>query len=208
MPALRRRQRATKHQANSQSQTQQSHTPSQVEDASIAVDANESGPSRQQNVPPLPEKSFKRPSIAPGTHSPDYRAVDGKKDAPGLVGPPISPLVRRSPRLRNSPGSRSSVARQRSGREQRSLYDANATITMRTFNATKEEQIHQLNLKLAERREKLRKNYAAAAKSLRARLEMRIHRIPRHLRQMTLGELRNMQVSNQTSSPRREIPAV
>ncbi|KAK9388322.1 hypothetical protein V1515DRAFT_598511 [Lipomyces mesembrius] len=205
MPALRRRQRATKHQANSQSQTQQSNASSQVEGASIAVHTNESGPSRQQNVPALPEKSPKRTSIAPGTHSPDCRAVDDKKDA-GLAGPPFSPLIRRSPRLRNSPASQSSVARQRSGREQRSLYDANATVTMRTLNTTNEEQIHRLKLELAERREALRQNYAAAAKSLRARLEMRIHRIPRHLRQMTLGELRNMQVSNQTSSLRREIP--
>ncbi|KAK9353223.1 hypothetical protein V1505DRAFT_304517 [Lipomyces doorenjongii] len=208
MPALRRRQRATKRQTNSQSQTQQSNTSSQVEDASIAVDANELGPSRQQNVPALPEKSLKRTSMAPGTtHSPDYRAVDGKKDA-SLTAPPFSPLVRRSPRLRDSHASQSSVARQRSGREQRSVYDANATVIMRTFNTPKEEQIHQLKLELAERRESLRRNYAAAAKSLRARLEMRIHRIPRHLRQMTLGELRNMQVSNQTSSPRREIAVV
>ncbi|KAK9376316.1 uncharacterized protein V1513DRAFT_275926 [Lipomyces chichibuensis] len=208
MQALRRRQRATKHQAISQSQTQQSNTSSQVEDASIAADANNSGPSGQQNVPALPQNSIKRTSIVPGTQSPDYRAVDGKKDA-GLAPPPFSPLVRRSPRLRNSPGSQSSVARQRSRREQRSLHDdANATITMRTLNTTKEDQIHQLRLELAERRETLRNNYAAAAKSLRVRLEMRIHRIPRHLRQMTLGELRNIQVSNQTSSPHREIPVV
>ncbi|KAK9237204.1 hypothetical protein V1525DRAFT_404524 [Lipomyces kononenkoae] len=203
MTALRRRQRVKKVGADSQSQRRESNPSAQAEDASAIVDTPAPESSSQHNVPPpdRQEKSFKLTPSSPETNSAERNTMASKNDS-GLRPPSSAQHLRRSPRLRNSPRRLSGPR----GQEHRIQDDANTATTLKTFNTIKEEQIMQLKLELVERREALRKNYTAAAKSLRARLEMRIHRIPRHLRHMTLGELRNMQLSNSRSSPRREVP--
>ncbi|KAK9365467.1 hypothetical protein V1509DRAFT_633016 [Lipomyces kononenkoae] len=197
MTALRRRQRVKKVAASSQSNT----SAQAEENTSAMVDTPAPEPSSHEPNALLPshEKSFKPTLISPETNLTERHTMVSKNDF-GSSAPPS--YLRRSPRLRNSP-RRLSNSR---GHEHRTQDDANTTTTSKTINTIKQEQIMRLKLELAERREALRENYTAAAKSLRARLEMRIHRIPRHLRHMTLGELRNMQLSNHPrSSPRREI---
>ncbi|KAK9467890.1 hypothetical protein V1512DRAFT_290236 [Lipomyces arxii] len=55
-----------------------------------------------------------------------------------------------------------------------------------------------LQLSLLKRRQQIRKKYVAAAKSLRTRIEMRIHRIPPHLRSMTIAELQERLSTNKS----------
>ncbi|KAK9325829.1 hypothetical protein V1517DRAFT_313632 [Lipomyces orientalis] len=205
MPPLRRRQRATKIKVSSDSQVQQSNTSSQVQDASITIDVSAPPEAVPENGSSLPEKSPKRTE----THSP-AAVVDNKGTGPvASLLSPQQPAVRRSPRLHRSPALRPSLVRQqRSEREQLRSDDPTATSALKSFSTIKEEQILRLQLELSKRREVFREKYTAAASALRARLEMRIHRVPRHLRRMTLGELRKLHLSNQTSSPRRERAAV
>ncbi|KAK9478404.1 hypothetical protein V1514DRAFT_331208 [Lipomyces japonicus] len=54
------------------------------------------------------------------------------------------------------------------------------------------EEISQLRQELANRREAIRKKYKYAAEALRARFELRIHRIPAHVRKMKVSELRSI----------------
>ncbi|KAK9247491.1 hypothetical protein V1506DRAFT_532071 [Lipomyces tetrasporus] len=207
MPPLRRRQRATKNKVSSQSHVQQSNTSSQLEDASVAVDAGAPHETLPENGLFLPDESPKRTSALADSHS--SAVVDDNKGT-GPVAPLLSPqpAVRRSPRLRRSPALRPSLGCPRSEREQLSSEDPTATNARKSASTIKEDQILRLQLELAKRREVLREKYTAAANALRARLEMRIHRVPRHLRRMTLGELRKLLMSNQASSPRPEIAAV
>ncbi|KAK9454950.1 hypothetical protein V1511DRAFT_511596 [Dipodascopsis uninucleata] len=61
-----------------------------------------------------------------------------------------------------------------------------------------ENDIMKLKEEMKIRREELRKKYALAAKAVRLRLEMRVHRIPRHLRNKTIRELKEMASSCET----------
>ncbi|KAK9447221.1 uncharacterized protein V1518DRAFT_421672 [Limtongia smithiae] len=78
------------------------------------------------------------------------------------------------------------------------------TSPRQTTARVSEAQIKQLQADLHERREALRQKYTAAAACLRARLELRLHRIPPHIRTLTLAQL--LELRAQACSPAR--PAI
>ncbi|KAF2773230.1 hypothetical protein EJ03DRAFT_347757 [Teratosphaeria nubilosa] len=87
--------------------------------------------------------------------------------------------------------------------EQRSPAKRAAGITQ----AQKQALIDNLQLEITERARKLRAQYALQAQGLRARLEMRVNRIPSALRKRNIQELRDEHMQKSRPAPAPPVPA-